>query len=207
VVEWSSRHPGIQIRDLDRLAHYLHAAHGGDRDAWEAHRIDPLPTVAHNGNVVLLSPELTGVTDPRYNNFIAGNVLDQSLTAIVAKAWQLRYVQEFAAGLASCRATCAFFDFCRGAQAGNRYFENGAFSTTETNYCRVTRQELVRGVADAMRGRATTLPAFRDVRHTDAIDAGYMARFDNKPTWDNWSKAPAPPKFDNRPTWDNWTKK
>jgi hypothetical protein len=29
--------------------------------------------------------------------------------------------------------------------------------------------------------------------------------WDNRPTWDNWAKSPAP--FDNRPTWDNWNKK
>lgn len=31
------------------------------------------------------------------------------------------------------------------------------------------------------------------------------AAWDNRPTWDNWAKSPAP--FDNRPTWDNWNKK
>lgn len=31
------------------------------------------------------------------------------------------------------------------------------------------------------------------------------ATWDNRPTWDNWAKNPAP--FDNRPTWDNWNKK
>ncbi|MER5492146.1 multiple cyclophane-containing RiPP AmcA [Streptomyces sp. NPDC002454] len=31
------------------------------------------------------------------------------------------------------------------------------------------------------------------------------ASWDNRPTWDNWKKSPAP--FDNRPTWDNWQKK
>ncbi|MFD7223644.1 multiple cyclophane-containing RiPP AmcA [Streptomyces sp. NPDC059892] len=31
------------------------------------------------------------------------------------------------------------------------------------------------------------------------------AAWDNRPTWDNWAKNPAP--FDNRPTWDNWNKK
>ncbi|WP_372407157.1 multiple cyclophane-containing RiPP AmcA [Streptomyces luteireticuli] len=31
------------------------------------------------------------------------------------------------------------------------------------------------------------------------------AKFDNRPTWDNWSKEP-PVTFDNRPTWDNWDK-
>ncbi len=46
-------------------------------------------------------------------------------------------------GLERCQAECEFFDFCRGAQAGNRYFENGSLATTETNYCRVSRQALV----------------------------------------------------------------
>ncbi|MFD7506161.1 multiple cyclophane-containing RiPP AmcA [Streptomyces sp. NPDC059850] len=31
------------------------------------------------------------------------------------------------------------------------------------------------------------------------------AMWDNRPTWDNWAKTPAP--FDNRPTWDNWNKR
>jgi uncharacterized protein len=62
---------------------------------------------------------------------------------VVSRAWQMPYLTEFTRGLAACRATCAFFDFCQGATAGNRYFENGDFSSTETNYCRVSRQELV----------------------------------------------------------------
>lgn len=28
-----------------------------------------------------------------------------------------------------------------------------------------------------------------------------LAKFDNRPTWDN------SPKFDNRPAWDNWNKR
>ena len=113
---------------------------------WDAQRLDPIPTVAFNGDVVLLSPELAGIKDPRYSDFIAGNVLEQSLPAILARAWQLGYVQEFLAGMKACQATCQFFDFCRGAQAGNRCFESGSFATTETNYCRVSRQELVKAL-------------------------------------------------------------
>jgi len=40
---------------------------------------------------------------------------------------------------------------------------------------------------------------------TCLIEGGPVTDWDNKPTWDNWKKAPAP--FDNRPTWDNWKKK
>ncbi|MFL6115253.1 MAG: hypothetical protein ACJ786_28475 [Catenulispora sp.] len=134
-IAWSAAHPGVKIRELDRLGGYLRTIRAGERAAWEAHRFDPLPTVAFNGDVVLLSPELAGIQDEHYDDFIAGNVLEQNLASILAPAWELPYVTEFTDGLAACRATCSFFD--RGATAGNRYFENGTFTSTETNYCRV----------------------------------------------------------------------
>ncbi|MFC4630105.1 cyclophane-forming radical SAM peptide maturase AmcB [Promicromonospora alba] len=147
VFAWSAQHPGVEVRELDRLAHYLRTIRGGERESWEAHRYDPLPTVAVNGDVVLLSPELAGIRDEYYGDFLAGNVVTEPLSEILAAAHRLPYVSEFLDGLAACRETCAFFDFCRGAQAGNRYFENGSFDSTETNYCRASKQELVRALA------------------------------------------------------------
>jgi len=150
-IEWAQAHPQVEIRELARLGNYLRTIRAGERAAWEAHRLDLLPTVSHHGDVVLLSPELAGMHDERYGDFLAGNVLEQPLGAILARAWQLPYVTEFTAGLTACRATCGFFDFCRGAQAGNRYFENGSFASTETNFCRVSRQELVNALTDTTR--------------------------------------------------------
>ncbi|MBS2545319.1 radical SAM protein [Catenulispora sp. NL8] len=150
-IAWSTAHPGVRIRELDRLGGYLGTIRAGERAVWEAHSFDPLPTIAFNGDVILLSPELAGIRDEHYGDFVAGNVLEQDLGSIVARAWQLPYVTEFIDGLAACRATCGFFDFCRGATAGNRYFENGTFASTETNYCRVSRQELVNALIDTTR--------------------------------------------------------
>lgn len=45
------------------------------------------------------------------------------------------------------------------------------------------------------------LVATHDVLTSAIVEAAW----DNRPTWDNWAKNPAP--FDNRPTWDNWNKK
>ncbi len=147
VFAWSAAHPDVEVRELDRLAHYLRTIRSGGRELWEAHRYDPLPTVAVNGDVVLLSPELAGIRDEDYGDFLAGNVLAEPLSEMLAGAWRLPYMSEFLDGLAACRETCEFFDFCRGAQAGNRYFENGRFDSTETNYCRASKQELVRALA------------------------------------------------------------
>lgn len=135
----------LRIRDVDRLADYLAATRAGHVDHAP---YEPIPTVSWEGQVVLLSPELLGITEPRYGDFIAGNVLRKPITAMLARAGDLDYVAEFVTALNDCADLCAFYDFCRGAQAGNRYFEHATFTARETTYCRTTRQALVRAAAD-----------------------------------------------------------
>jgi uncharacterized protein len=135
----------LRIRDLDRLADYVAAARAGDVDH-ASH--EPIPTVSWDGQVVLLSPELLGIRDPRYGDFIAGNVLDEPISAMLARAGDLTYVAEFVTALNDCADHCDFYDFCRGAQAGNRYFEHHTFTARETTYCGTSRQALVRAAAD-----------------------------------------------------------
>jgi uncharacterized protein len=136
---------GLRIRDLDRLADYLTAARAGHVDHTPH---EPIPTVSWDGQVVLLSPELLGITDSEYGDFIAGNVVEEPITAMIGRAGGLRYVTEFVTALNDCADRCGFYDFCRGGQAGNRYFEHGTFTVRETNFCRTTRQALVRATAD-----------------------------------------------------------
>ncbi|MEV7288146.1 cyclophane-forming radical SAM peptide maturase AmcB [Streptomyces sp. NPDC093252] len=144
VLVWTRTHGGrLQVREAARLAEYLHLVRTGQRAAWAERRLDPIPTVSVAGDVVLLSPELADTVDPVHDDFRAGNILRRSLSDIVDSAAGLRYVRDFLTGLDRCAGECAFFDFCRGAQAANRYFENGSLCSTETDYCRVSRQALV----------------------------------------------------------------
>lgn len=151
-IAWSRRRTGgPRVRELDRLGDYLQLARSPRTGAQEGRLLDPIPTISVNGDVVLLSPELADTTAPAYDDFRAGNVREQSIAAMLDGAHRLRYVREFLTGLDECEATCEFFDFCRGAQAGNRYFENGSLATTETNYCRVSQQALVLALSDTVR--------------------------------------------------------
>ncbi|GAA2583585.1 GRRM system radical SAM/SPASM domain protein [Actinomadura fulvescens] len=138
---------GLRVRQLESLLGYLAAARFGRKRPWAAAQREPVPSVSWKGDVVLLSPELVDVAAPQYENFIVGNVLRQSLPQILAAAGRVRYVAEFVEGLNACREQCSFFAFCRGAQAGNRYFEHGTFAATETDHCRNTRQALVVALA------------------------------------------------------------
>ncbi|MFI7332835.1 cyclophane-forming radical SAM peptide maturase AmcB [Micromonospora aurantiaca (nom. illeg.)] len=137
----------LRVRDLDRLADYIAASRVGPVGHVP---YEPIPTVSHAGDVVLLSPELLGIPDDRYGDFVAGNVLHTSIPAMLGKAADLRYVQEFVSALNDCAAECPFYGFCKGAQAGNRYFEHGTLAVRETAYCRTTRQALVRATVDQL---------------------------------------------------------
>jgi len=140
VVTWSHKNPGMRIRDVESLAHYL--AMEPTARATDA-SYDPIPTIGRNGDVVLLSPELLDVSDAAYNDFVAGNVLTEPLPSIIRRSTELSYVQEFVQGLENCK----------GAHAGNRYFEHGTFTATETEHCRTSFQAPVLGLLDLIKKR------------------------------------------------------
>jgi len=123
--------------EVDRLTEFL-AMDPPTRHLDAQH--DPLPTIGWNGDVVLFSPELLGVHDTTHHDFVAGNVLTEPLSAIVANASQLPYVRDFATGIGRCKQSCEFFAYCQGVHPGNRYFEHGDFTATETEHCRTTFQ-------------------------------------------------------------------
>jgi uncharacterized protein len=125
-----------KIRDFAWVMGFAAASLEGRR---ERPARDLLPTVTWGGDVVVLSPELAGYEDAQYD-FVVGNVLDDPLDVILARAQLAPYVREFVDGTAHCRASCRYFDFCLGGEASNRYFEHGDFAANETLFCRNSRQ-------------------------------------------------------------------
>lgn len=134
----------FRVRELDRILDYMRHLRAGE--TLQVPLYGPIPTVAWNGDTVLLSPELAGIKDPAYGDFVVGNVVHETLPAMVVRADGMRYVREFTQALAACAAGCEFHRYCGGAQAGNRYFEHGSFDVTETAYCVNTQQSLVRAL-------------------------------------------------------------
>lgn len=93
---WSAENREVAVREVDRLLGFLGLA-PTTREADARH--DLIPTVGWIGDVVLLSPELLGVRDGRYGDFVAGNVLTDSLSTILGRAADLSDVREFLIGL------------------------------------------------------------------------------------------------------------
>lgn len=136
--------PQVRLRELDRVLTY---AHGLDRsDRTTAAQVDPLPTVAYDGSVTLISPELAGFSSPRLGEFACGNVLHTRLDELIEAGSRAAWVQEYLVGLRRCRNTCPYFDFCGGGQPANRFFEHERFDGTRTNYCVNSKITLVEGV-------------------------------------------------------------
>ena len=146
--------PRIELREIEWTLHYLAAALRGDEDSVLPRHRDPVPTIAHDGRVVVFSPELAGFDNaPGYGDFALGNVLRTPLDEIVTTAESpTGWLAEYLAGVEACRASCPYFGFCGGAHASNRYFETGRFDVTETEHCRNTKIRLMEGVLDHARG-------------------------------------------------------
>ncbi|MDT4986883.1 MAG: uncharacterized protein QOI74_977 [Micromonosporaceae bacterium] len=144
--------PRIHVREIEWTLRYAGAVLDGSADEVLPRTLDPIPTVAADGRVFLLSPELAGFTDARYGDFSSGNVLNTPLAEILGSAvGSAGWVPEYLAGVEACRATCPYFGFCGGAHAANRYFEHGRFDGTETNHCRNSKIQLLEGVLDHAR--------------------------------------------------------
>jgi uncharacterized protein len=145
--------PGIELREIEWSLHYLAAALRGEEDSVLPRQRDPVPTIAHDGRVVLFSPELAGFDSAvGYGDFALGNVLTTRLAEIVASAAEpTGWVAEYFDGVERCRHACPYFGFCGGAHASNRFFELGRFDATETEHCRNTKIRLLEGVLDHAR--------------------------------------------------------
>jgi uncharacterized protein len=149
LVESWRRDPRIHVREIEYTLRYAGAVLAGTADRVLPRSLDPIPTVAADGRVFVLSPELAGFTDRRYGDFSSGTVRDTPLAEILAGAQErTRWLPEFLDGVERCRATCPYFGFCGGAHAANRYFEHGRFDVTETDHCRNSKIRLLEGVLD-----------------------------------------------------------
>ncbi|MGJ3248149.1 MAG: cyclophane-forming radical SAM/SPASM peptide maturase GrrM/OscB [Elainellaceae cyanobacterium] len=96
--------------------------------------------IDHAGNFTTYSPELLAQTSSIYGDFILGNVLNTSFDAACETEKFQQMHRDVQSGVERCRKTCQYFSVCGGGAPSNKYFENGSFDSSETVYCRYTKQ-------------------------------------------------------------------
>ena len=103
-----------------------------------------------NGNIATFSPELLGLKNPAYDDFVLGNIARDRLVDLRRSPVLARMQADIDAGVALCRAQCEYFSVCGGGEPVNKLTENGSFASTETAYCRVTKMRATDLVLDAL---------------------------------------------------------
>jgi len=105
-------------------------------------------SVDWKGNISTFSPELLGLRHERYGDFTLGNVRSDSFESILGSPRFAALRRDIAEGVERCRKTCPYFRFCGGGAPVNKLAENGSFASTETLFCRLTRQSMLDVVLD-----------------------------------------------------------
>ncbi|HXP76941.1 MAG TPA: cyclophane-forming radical SAM/SPASM peptide maturase GrrM/OscB [Stellaceae bacterium] len=114
--------------------------------------VEPFAIISmdHSGNISTFSPELLGLKNERYGDFILGNVNRDALVDFEKSASLVRMRTDIEAGVARCRETCEYFSVCGGGEPVNKLAENGSFISTETAFCRLTKMRVTDLVLDAV---------------------------------------------------------
>lgn len=93
-------------------------------------------SVAWNGDFTTYSPELLGLTDERFGDFVLGNVTHDRFDDALESPKFKQMASEIKAGVDRCRNTCSYYSVCGGGAPVNKLFETGTFDAAETLYCK-----------------------------------------------------------------------
>ena len=115
------------------------------------------------GNISTFSPELLGLKNADYGDFLIGNINTHRLVDMLAHPNLAKMRRDIDAGVELCRQHCQYFSVCGGGEPVNKLSENGSFITTETTHCRLTRMRVTDIVLDAIDRLPVSGPAINHV--------------------------------------------
>ena len=102
------------------------------------------------GNISTFSPELLGLKNLKYGDFLLGNINTDRLVDLLERPNLANMSRDIHAGVELCRQNCQYFSVCGGGEPVNKFSENGTFVSTETAYCRLTRMRVTDLVLEAI---------------------------------------------------------
>ena len=132
--------PPLGVREFDTSAGALLGVRYGPGSRTQENKAWAIVNVDCDGNFSTYSPELLGLSSPRYGDFSLGNVASDSLTDVMATERFRALEADIGLGVDLCQQKCPYFAFCGGGPPANKYFENGSFASTETLFCRLHKQ-------------------------------------------------------------------
>jgi uncharacterized protein len=126
------------VREIDQAVPRLFRPEG-----MPARNIQGAPLAMLNvdsrGNVSTFSPELLGMKNEDYDDFLLGNININSLAEIHQACLESALWRDIRTGLRACEAGCEYYSVCGGGSPVNKLFENGSFTATTTSFCTLTQ--------------------------------------------------------------------
>ena len=108
-----------------------------------------------HGNVSSFSPELLGYKNIKYNDYIVGNILAESLQDMLRSPAMQAMTRDISAGVEMCRKECDYFSVCGGGAPVNKLAENGSFASSRTAFCslvQIVPADLILQALDRLEG-------------------------------------------------------
>jgi uncharacterized protein len=148
---WKLSRQSGRIRFLREVDGMLPRIFRPEQSAMRNAQVEPfgMMNVDCHGNVSSFSPELLGLKNSDYGDFIVGNVRTDSLEEMHRSATMKAMSRDIAAGVAACRENCEYFSVCGGGAPINKLAENGSFTGTRTSFCSLTHMVPVDLILDA----------------------------------------------------------
>lgn len=156
---WRKSRETADIRFLREIDGMLTRILRPDEAAGENSQVQPfgMINVDCHGNVSSFSPELLGLKNADYGDFIVGNIHRDSLDEMLRSDAMRAMHRDIAAGVAACKAECAYFAVCGGGSPINKLTENGSFATTRTSFCDLVQKVPTDLILEAMDRLETVL--------------------------------------------------
>lgn len=150
-LELSAKDNLIEIREFSTIENILRH----ENENLSNSQVNPfeIVNISTNGDFSTFSPELLSQKNEEYGDFIFGNVHND----LLAKSFNTKKFKEIHTkiklGVSRCFEECDYFSICGGGAPANKYYENGTFDSTETQYCRFNKKALLDVYLDFMAHR------------------------------------------------------
>jgi len=137
------------VREID---HAMHQVLRPREAEFRNQLVEPFAIISMDcaGNIATFSPELLGLKNPAYGDFIVGNINRDQLVDMPHHPAMRKMLADINAGVELCRQQCEYFSVCGGGEPVNKLSENGTFVSTETVFCRMTKMRATDLVLDLL---------------------------------------------------------
>jgi uncharacterized protein len=148
---WRLARQGGNIRFIREIDGMLPRVFRPEEDYVRNVQVEPfgMLNVDCNGNVSTFSPELLGLKNAMYDDFVIGNINTSSLEDMRCSAAMAAMSRDIAAGVELCRQSCEYFSVCGGGAPVNKLFENGSFNSASTSFCDLIQKVPIDLILDA----------------------------------------------------------